>query len=418
MQVWLLHIGEDFPVDGPTRSYRFGYLAQALQDKGHEVLRWAPTFRHNTKRQRFSADARVAITRRYDIQFVHSPGYQRNASLERLRTYRVLGRRFPQLAERERPPDLIVAAIPSLEWAKAATDYGRAHRTPVVIDVRDLWPDVFLNALPGPAKRTGRFALAPYYRLARQACQRADAITAVSQSYLDWALHLAGRSRQPHDSLAPLGFEPAPVPEETLQDKVAELRARGIDPERPTCMFAGSFERSYDLTTVIGAARRLRAAGRRDVQFVLCGDGSTLPACQRLAAGLDNVHLLGWVDAATLRAVASISSIGLCAYAHDALQSLPNKPFEYMAGHLATVSSLSGDLAALLEQHDCGVTYRAGDAEYLACSLRRLVDNPARLQTLCSNGYNAWRRNFRSSTIYSRYVDHLTALTTSTARAA
>lgn len=148
MRVWLLHIGEELPVDGTTRLFRYGYLARALTDRGHEVLRWAPTFRHATKKFRFSADARVSVWENYSIQFVHSPGYRRNAGFERLRTYRVLDRRFRELSTREPMPDLIVAAIPSLEWAAAATEYGRRHGVPVVVDVRDLWPDVFLNAFP------------------------------------------------------------------------------------------------------------------------------------------------------------------------------------------------------------------------------------------------------------------------------
>ena len=30
MRVWLLHIGEDLPVDNAARTFRYGYLAKAL----------------------------------------------------------------------------------------------------------------------------------------------------------------------------------------------------------------------------------------------------------------------------------------------------------------------------------------------------------------------------------------------------
>src|SRR4029079_9109212 len=135
MRVWLLHIGEELPVDGTTRLFRYGYLARALTERGHNVLRWAPTLRHATKQFRISADVRVPVWENYTIQFVHSPGYRRNAGFERLGTYRVLDRRFREMSARESVPDLIVAAIPSLEWAAAATEYGRRHGIPVVVDV-------------------------------------------------------------------------------------------------------------------------------------------------------------------------------------------------------------------------------------------------------------------------------------------
>jgi glycosyltransferase involved in cell wall biosynthesis len=418
MKVWLLHIGEELPVDGGGRPFRYGYLARALEERGHQVLRWAPTFRHATKTQRFSTDRREQVSRNYAIQFVHAPGYCRNVGLERLRTYRVLGRRFREIAGREPPPDIIVAAIPSLEWAAGAAEYGRAHRVPVVIDVRDLWPDVFLNALPTAARRAGRLALVPYYRLARRACRQADAIAAVSQSYLDWALRLACRTQQPRDMVAPLGFELDPAPVDLLRDSLAVLRSRGINPALPTCLFAGLFERSYDVETVVEAARRLDASGRTDLQFILCGDGAKMPTVRRRARELLNVHLLGWVDAPMLEAARSISSIGLCAYAADATQSLPNKPFEYMAGRLAIVSSLPGEMPDLLQRHQCGVTYRAGDAHSLARCLVELAAAPKRLAAMRENAYQAWSKNYRSRDIYSRFVDHLTTLTAAAAKAA
>ena len=147
MRVWLLHIGEDLPVDGAVRRFRYSYLAEALAERGHDVLRWAPTFRHNTKRHRFADDRRVEVGPRYAIQFVHSPGYRRNVGLQRLRAYRALGRRIRGLMRREQPPDVLVAAIPSLEWADAAVAYGRARSIPVIVDVRDPWPDVFSTRL-------------------------------------------------------------------------------------------------------------------------------------------------------------------------------------------------------------------------------------------------------------------------------
>jgi glycosyltransferase involved in cell wall biosynthesis len=418
MRVWLLHIGEELPVDGTTRLFRYGYLARALSERGHEVLRWAPTFRHSTKTFRFSTDIRVPIWQNFAIQFVHSPGYRRNVGFERLRTYRVLDRRFRQLAAAEPPPDLIVAAIPSLEWASAATEYGRAHGIPVVIDVRDLWPDVFLNALPKAARSAGRILLGGYERMARRVCRHATALTAVSPSYLNWALTKAERSIQPYDQVVPIGFESESLPANVKHEKLAALAGRGIDLAKPICIFSGLFERSYDLKTVVEAARRFQYEGRTDVQFVLCGDGSKMPILRQQADGLSNVHFLGWIDAPTLQAAHSAASIGLCAYANDALQSLPNKPFEYMASGLPVVSSLSGDLATLLERQQCGLSYRAGDATSLAGTVSELLSDPQRFQVMRANSYQTWFNHYRSQDIYSRFVDHITTLLPDTARAA
>ncbi len=418
MRAWLLHIGEQLPVDGATRPFRYGYLACALQDAGHEVLRWAPTFCHVTKTQRYSGDNRVAIDRNYHIQFVHSPGYERNTSFARLRTYQVLGRRFRELAKLESRPDVIVAAIPSLEWANEAVNYGRANNVPVVVDVRDLWPDVFPSAMPLGLRSLSRMALAPYSRLASSACRRADALAAVSDTYLTWGLKHAGRAKTARDAVFPLGYQPRTPNQQDLQHQRDALVARGIDLTRPVCFFAGALERHHDLVTVIDAAKLLNERGLSEPQFVICGDGSHTPMLRQRAAHLRNVHLLGWVDSPTLEAVASISVIGLCAYAKGALMSIGNKPYEYMAGSLAIVSCLPGELANLLSRHECGMTYRAGDPGSLAQCLSQLLTAPHELCRMRDNAQRTWSKHYCSREVYARFVEHLGRLTVSKARAA
>jgi glycosyltransferase involved in cell wall biosynthesis len=130
------------------------------------------------------------------------------------------------------------------------------------------------------------------------------------------------------------------------------------------------------------------------------------------------VHFLGWVEAPMLQATLSAASIGLCAYSANALQSLPNKPFEYMASGLAVVSSLQGDLAQLLNQHRCGVTYRTGDTSSLVNCLVALSHDPEKLGSMRANAHRAWSQNYRSAKIYDDFVTHLTTLPVFRANAA
>ncbi|MGI9457457.1 MAG: glycosyltransferase, partial [Aeoliella sp.] len=241
----------------------------------------------------------------------------------------------------------------------------------------------------------------------------ANGLTAVSQTYLDWALANAGRSAMSSDRAFPIGFEPPAVSPAQINSGMKELRRHGIDPSRPSCFFAGLFERSYDLATVIDAAQILTCTGMGKLQFVLCGDGSRAASWRRRAAALPNVFFPGWVDSITLTAGMSFSSVGLCAYASDATQSLPNKPFEYLASGLAIVSSLGEELANLLEQNQCGVTYQAGNAHSLASQISPLFDNPSRLAELQTSGRALWEKQFRCETIYANFVTYLETITSS-----
>lgn len=87
--------------------------------------------------------------------------------------------------------------------------------------------------------------------------------------------------------------------------------------------------------------------------------------------------------------------------------SLPNKPFEYMAGGLPVVSSLEGELQELLETHRCGLTYRAGDVDSLVHCLKRLQDDADLRKSMSENGRDLYEKCFRSDRIYDEMTTHL-----------
>ncbi|QDU55351.1 glycosyltransferase family 4 protein [Aeoliella mucimassa] len=407
MRAWLMHIGEQMPVDGPARKFRYGYVADALRNAGHHVTHWSPTFCHFRKEQRYQQDCQVEVDSNYCIQFVHAEGYRRNTSLARMRMYSVLGRRFHELAGDLPRPDLIVTAIPSLEWADAAVSFGRCHDIPVIVDVRDLWPDLYLNALPTALKPLGRLLLGSHLRLAKRACRNADALIAVSQSYLDWGLHHANRPSTARDQVVPLGYELATLPPTDDRGRLATLKKHGLAPDHITCLYAGQFETSYDVETIVSAARSLELSGNHHLQFALCGDGSKMAQIRKIAEGLKSVHLFGWVPPKTLQELASVSHIGLATYAVGAKQSLPNKAFEYMANRLCILSSLKGELPELLTENECGSSYQAGNAESLATAIRAFASNPEQLECYRQNAFHIWQNSYKSSAIYPRFVQYL-----------
>ncbi len=408
MRIWLLHVGEELPGDDQPRRFRYGYLADALAQKGHQVLRWAPTFQHACKIQRFTEHTRLNVNDRYSIQFVYAPGYRSNASLARWQCYRRLALEFRKLAPQYERPDLIVTGIPSLEWCEAAIRFGRRHHVPTVVDVRDLWPDVMLNAVPRQLRPLGRLALTALFRQSRWNCRHADAITAVSHSYLDWALQHAGRTPRKLDQVYPLGYEAPTVSDEQRRVQLEWLRSQGVDSAKTICCYTGLFENSYDVESIVNAARQLHESGQgRHLQFVLCGDGSKMKTVRQLASGLPNVVILGWVKASTITVLLEIARIGIAAYAPHALQSLPNKVFEYMSGGLAIVSSLQGEMAKLLEKHQIGATYLAGDFHDLASVVLTAVHSADQLKKMCRGSRQLFDAQYRVETLYDQFSNYL-----------
>jgi glycosyltransferase involved in cell wall biosynthesis len=408
---WLVCIGEPLPIDpGGERQLRMGVIARTLLDRGHQVTWWVSTFDHPYKRHRFAADTAVTVEPRYRLQLLHGSGYRTNVSLRRLLDHWQVARSFRRLAAGEPAPDLIFATVPTVELAAASASIGRARGIPVILDVRDLWPDALLDVLPNSLRPLGGIALRPMTRQVRKALRTATGITAVSPSYLRWGLAHAGRPAGPADQVVPLGYpEPAggrPRPAEAD----ALLRAMGVDPARRLIWFIGMFGHYYDLSTVIEAARRFRAEGRSDLQFVLSGSGHRDAEWRAAAAGLDNVVFTGWVTANQITALQWAAWAGLAAYIPNAPQSLPNKLFEYMAGGLPVLSSLGEDARDLLARHDCGTTYRAGDAGDLMRVVKELLADEDHHARMAKNSREAFDRQYAASRVYTALAERLERL--------
>ncbi|NOZ25648.1 MAG: glycosyltransferase family 4 protein [Nitrospirae bacterium] len=407
MVIWLVHIGELLPVDGPSRLFRYGILAEMLADRGHSVVRWAPTFVHAHKRQRVRQDSTIRINDRYRIELLYARGYNRNIGFGRLWFNHQMTRAFRRRIRDESPPDIILSGLPTPGMCKVAIEYAGCHNIPVVIDVRDLWPDIFLTVLPKGLQRLGRLALQPAFNVNRLIFREADAVTAVSRSYLDWGLKYAGRERRETDAVFPLAFLEESYGEEEMGRQRRFLLDRGVVPERFICCFWGQFEASYDIETLIDAAVFLERTHGDKIQFVLCGDGGKMSSLRRRTGRLKNVVLPGWVSPATIRALMEISDVGLAAYVENAPQSLPNKVFEYFSGGLPVLSSLRGELDRIISENRCGLLYGAGDAKSLVSVILKLYDDPRLRRRMGGNARRLFEERFSAARVYTSMIDHL-----------
>ncbi len=403
MKAWLIKIGEGAR---GGRPYRIDMLAQALENDGHDILLWTSTFDHIEKRHLYDADVSKPLSEHFRATFIHSPGYRRNVSVGRLWDHHLIARRFRELAQaEEQKPDLIFCCLPTLDLCREAVAFGRTHGVPVVIDVRDLWPDVFLTPFPSWGRAPARFLLSPVFRAANATLSGAAGITAVSEEYLQWGLGRAGRTRGPNDAAFPLSFTPPAAGNVDREVMDRELADCGVDLSLRLCVFAGTLGSTYDIETILECARVLAREPRyHDVRVVICGDGDKRHLMTALPA---NVVYTGWLSQEHLQCLMERARLGFLSYTRSALQSLPNKVYEYMAAGVAIVSSLDREAKDLIDRCGCGVSYRAESVTSMTGAVMALLDDDARCRLCGQNGRIAYQREFRPEAIYPRMSRHL-----------
>lgn len=407
MRLWTIHLGEQLPTDTKPRLFRNGLLASAFAEAGHSVVQWAPTFSHLEKKFRCYGDKSIQVSENLSVQLVESGSYKRNISIDRAVFHRSVARNFLRLAKMREKPDVIFVSLPTPEMCGAAIRLSRdSPNLKVIIDIQDLWPDVYLTALPKPVRALARPALRPLYDGVRRALESADALTAVSASYMDWATMAAPNAPSARE-VFPLGYRPVtPLPTEKLSPELRQIVKDMHTVALPLC-YVGQFSHFYDLETVIEAARLLEAGGHDDFRLVLCGGGSDERRLRSLAAGLNSIHFTGWLDAAELASVMSASSMGIISYSTEAPQSLPNKPFEYMAYGLGLISNLRGELSMIIKKSGCGYSFDYADPGQLAEIVYQLCIDRTRVNRARAASAALFKAEYDSDIIYPRMVRYV-----------
>ena len=151
MRVWLVQRAESTPHDdnGDRRLLRIGILADILSSQGHEVVWWTSAFDHVGKRKRHYQSKRIMVKKNYYIHYLKCFGYKKNISLSRFIDNYVVANQFKKDVKLDHKiPDIILTSMPSIELSQSVVHYANEKNIPVVLDIRDLWPDVFLELLP------------------------------------------------------------------------------------------------------------------------------------------------------------------------------------------------------------------------------------------------------------------------------
>lgn len=412
MKVWLLQRSEPLPSDeGNNRLLRTGILANILSSQGHEVIWWSSTFNHVSKKHRFKTEKKLIIKQFLTIILLHAMGYKKNISFSRILNHRGIAKKFKLFSTKEVKPDIIVSSLPILELSEEAIKYGKQNNIPVIIDIRDLWPDIFLELFPDRLKYIAKFLLFFQFKKIARILSQATAIMGNAPDFVSWGLKYAQRDAHKFDRYFPFGYLSDSPSAKEIKESESFWEKWGItnnSKEMFICFF-GNMGRYFEIDLIIEAAKECILKNIK-VKFIFCGVGNNLQKYQELSNNLSNVIFPGWISAPQIWVLMRLSSMGLAPYKSDIggfTKNLPNKAVEYLSAGLPILSSLDGYLKSLLDEHDCGITYINGDLNSLVSILQDITNNPHKLQEMSKNAIDLFEKHFRAEKVYGDMVNYL-----------
>lgn len=395
------------------RQWRSNSISEALHLTGHEVIRWRSSFSHQ-KKQQLCLGSVLVSTDQYKIQYIQAAAYKRHIGFARIRSHRELASNFCKVAHKyENLPDLIHVGNVPVELCAAAVSFGRIHNIPVVVDIRDLWPDTYVDFTPIVFSLFRPILLKLirlFYFRVRFIYKHATAINALTQSFLFWGLDWAKRPSSTQDRVFSMAY---PCSKRLPPDNdVTALRARlGIDSNNILSCYIGNLGYQSDFDAIIGAALLLKTKFPH-FRFILAGSGPKYELLKQSTVHLSNVILPGWLTGVEITTLMYLSVIGYVSYkpVSNYLKNIPNKFPEYLAGGLAIACGLEGEMGALVQQSGCGFIYSPGDAHSLASNLTQLLSDPLTLQNMRTNSRNLHRDRFDAALLYPTIANYLVNL--------
>jgi glycosyltransferase involved in cell wall biosynthesis len=407
VRIWFIKIGEPLPVEREARVYRYNGFTKALARRGHDVTWWTASFSHTVKRAVAPPDS-MEIVDGVRVEMLGAPEYRRNVSVRRYLHHLVFARKLRARFDSETAPDVIVCSFPTVEACAVAVEYGARHRVPVMLDVRDEWPDEYVRLLPRALRRVGRWVLEPEFRRTARVFRAATAITGVSERQVEYGLAFAKRSATWMDKVFYLGYQPRTVDPAAVAAARERLFARGVRREAFVVTFGGTAGISRPIAPIIDAVRALRP--ELAIQLVLAGGGDDMRAYREQAADLPDVIFPGWLNAAELAALLDMTSVAIAPYHPDSAMSFPLKFFDYMAAAVPIVTSCGGEVRELFTARESGLFYEAFDVEGLVRVLRRLHADSGLRDALGRNARALLEERYTFERLFPEMEAHLHAV--------
>jgi len=210
------------------------------------------------------------------------------------------------------------------------------------------------------------------------------------------------------------------------QDRIVELRnwaeidsIRPLDGPSPyrdkwnvraphVALYSGNIANKQGIEIVLEAARLL--AHRKDIAFVICGEGPNRANLERLAADLPNVTLHDLQPRERLGELLSLATVHLLPQLANAADLvLPSKLANMLASGRPVVATATPGTGIADEVDDCGISVAPGDAWGVAVAIETLVDDEARREALGRAARKRAEQRWSRSAILERFVAQASA---------
>ena len=408
MKVWILQTGEPLQIDsGGLRAMRAMNLSKALMDQGHQVTLWSSDFDHFSKQHRFGSETKIEVSNQLTIRLIKSRGYKSHIGLSRLIDHAQLGWHLRKMLKHESAPDVSFIGYPPIEPAWVMSRWLKKAKKPFVLDIKDAWPEVLIQAFPIPLRRIASLAFMPYKLMMENSIKNAAGINTITDAFLLWSLKQGKRGRNSIDNVTPLTSPEINFSKSDIDEAKKFWDSFGVlENKELRVYFVGTMNNVFDFNGTIVAAKNL------GIQFVIAGDGPQRSELVEKSSNLENLIFPGWISAVQAKILAERSTFAIAPIKSrtDFEISIPNKFIDAFMHGKPMLTSLDGTASQLLLKSGSGVIFNLQDENDLTKVLEDLISNPNLISQMSKSSRQLYLQVFEFKRVYGALVKHLELL--------
>lgn len=306
---------------------RLNYVKKVLEDNGYETDIYLPDFDHYAKAYRKEL--------KQDIRYVHISPYQKNFSVQRIRSFQGFARSCKKIAE-EKHYDLVYAIIPPNSMVKEFSSLKKEHpELTLIYEIKDMWPETF------PNKKFSKVLVLPFSvwrRIRNHTLNTGDILITECDLFQDLLKEQTGIDR----------FH-------TLYLCNDAVITEPVIPERPlNFVYLGSINHVIDIERIalfMEAVQQLEPC-----HLDIIGDGDNRQEFLQLLDqhGIDYTYHGLVFDKEKKKEILSHCHYGLNTFKDTACVGLTMKSLDYMAYDLPLINTIKGDTEKLVETEHIG----------------------------------------------------------------
>jgi len=339
--IWFVCIGESVPFDNNFSSlHRCGQLAHQFSLDGYNISWFTSKFDHFNK-SFLDVEDHTQLSKNFEIFYLLANSYKKNISFSRFINHYSLAREFKKKIKSLSKPDIIYASFPTIELAYQAVKFGKVNNIPVVVDFRDLWPDIFLTAFPKILHPFAMIALLPWYIQRRYIFKNATSIIAISDGFLKFAQENSNKRKTSYDRVFHKSY-------------ISNLNITKAKSKIFKAIYFGAISRNKtNLRSVIEVFNNLGD----QYELIICGDGDDLEYYKAISS--KNIIFKGFIEKNDLETIVAQCRVGIVPLKSrlDFTKAIPNKAIEYLSYGVPILTSLSGDSQNFIENNKVGLFY-------------------------------------------------------------